>query len=402
MNICLFYHSLLSDWNHGNAHFLRGYARELIELGHDVQIFEPREGWSYRNLIKYHGEEPLRGFHHAYPQLNSVFYDPEAPNLEQLLQGADLIIVHEWNDPALVDAIGRYRSTNPHCRLLFHDTHHRSVTKPEEMAHYDLSCYDGVLAFGSVIRNIYRKRGWAKRVWVWHEAADTSVFRPIPAKETAGDIVWIGNWGDDERAEELQNYLIEPIATLKLKARVHGVRYPDEAREALAGAGIQYAGWLPNYRVPEVFSAYRLTLHVPRRPYVESLPGIPTIRPFEAMACGLPLICSPWDDSEGLFNPGNDYLVAEDGEAMTGLIDRLLKHPKEARAMAGRARQTILSRHTCAHRVRQLLAICGELDLDTRIRQLAASPLRLPVNGARLRPAGAFFNAIHHRSFIFS
>ena len=56
--------------------------------------------------------------------------------------------------------------------------------------------------------------------------------------------------------------------------------------------------------MPEVFARFRVTVHVPRRPYVEALPGIPTIRVFEALACGIPLVCAPWDDAEGLFTPG--------------------------------------------------------------------------------------------------
>ena len=41
--------------------------------------------------------------------------------------------------------------------------------------------------------------------------------------------MWIGNWGDDERSEELREFLIEPVKTLGLKAQVYGVRYPQEA-----------------------------------------------------------------------------------------------------------------------------------------------------------------------------
>ena len=73
------------------------------------------------------------------------------------------------------------------------------------------------------------------------------------------------------------------------------------ALRELADAGIEYGGWLPNYRAPEVFSRYRVTVHIPRRPYVDALRGIPTIRPFEALACGIPLISAPWHDSEKLF-----------------------------------------------------------------------------------------------------
>ena len=130
------------------------------------------------------------------------------------------------------------------------------------------------------------------------------------------DLVWIGNWGDDERTEELIEFLIEPVRRLGLKADVYGVRYPESARRLLAEAGIAYQGWLPNFRVPEVFARARMTVHVPRRPYAHRLPGIPTIRPFEALACGIPLICAPWKDCEGLFRPGEDYLVASDGDEM--------------------------------------------------------------------------------------
>ena len=60
-----------------------------------------------------------------------------------------------------------------------------------------------------------------------------------------------------------------------------------------------------------------VTVHIPRQPYVQALPGIPTIRPFEALACGIPLICSPWQDVEGLFTPGTDFLIARHGREMT-------------------------------------------------------------------------------------
>lgn len=242
-------------------------------------------------------------------------------------------------------------------RLLFHDTHHRAVTEKQSMAAYDLRHYDGVLAFGRVIRDLYLREGWTQRAWTWHEAADTRVFHPFPEVEKEGDVVWIGNWGDEERTAELHEFLLRPIQQLQLRARFYGVRYPRHAREALAKAGIEYSGWLPNYRAPQVFARYRATVHVPRRPYTEALPGIPTIRPFEALACGIPLICAPWHDAEGLFTPGEDYLVARDGEEVKSHLRRLLHDEAAARELAAHGHQTIAARHTCAHRVNELLAI---------------------------------------------
>jgi spore maturation protein CgeB len=380
MRIVMFYHSLLSDWNHGNAHFLRGVASELCARGHAVGVYEPRAAWSLRNLVAEHGERPLLEFRRAYPGLESVRYELESLDLDRALEGADLVLAHEWNDHELIRRLGLHRRAHPHCRLLFHDTHHRSVSDPAAMAAYDLSGYDGVLAFGEVIRRLYLERGWARRAWTWHEAADTRVFKPCHAAPR-GDLVWIGNWGDEERTAELHEFLIEPAARLGLKARVYGVRYPEAAREALARAGIEYAGWLPNYKAPQILAQYRATVHVPRRPYVRALPGIPTIRVFEALACAIPLVCAPWNDAEGLFTPGEDFLVARDGSQMRRHLRMLLADADAARALADHGRQTILRRHTCAHRVDELLAICRELGLATAARPGADSAL------AELSPA---------------
>lgn len=360
MRVVLFAHSLISDWNHGNAHFLRGVATELLSRGHDVRVYEPSDSWSAQNQRKDGGEEAVQGFHAAYPNLRSIGYDLKTLNLEKVLAGADLVLVHEWNDHALVRQIGEHRARHEGYVLLFHDTHHRSVTDSKSMAAYDLRHYDGVLAFGNVIRDLYLKRGWAKRAWTWHEAADARVFHPLPETPKEGDLVWIGNWGDEERTAELHEFLLEPVKALGLRARVHGVRYPEKARKALADAGIEYAGWLPNYRAPEVFARFRATVHVPRRPYVRALPGIPTIRIFEALACGIPLVSAPWDDAEGLFSPGKDFLTVRTGLEMRQTLRDLLHDESLAQSVAEHGLQTIQARHTCAHRVDELLGIWKE------------------------------------------
>jgi spore maturation protein CgeB len=359
MRIVMFYHSLLSDWNHGNAHFLRGVATELISRGHKVSIYEPHDSWSLQNLIAEHGEAPIQKFHAAYPRLKSVRYDLQTLDLDEALDGADLVLVHEWNDHDLVRRIGLHRARSSY-QLFFHDTHHRMITDSESMATYDLSNYDGVLAYGEILRGIYELSGVVNRAWTWHEAADIRIFRPLPPEKYSGELVWVGNWGDDERAAELNEFLIEPCKKLSLKARIHGVRYPDHAKQSLADAGIEFAGWLPNYEAPRVFSEFRCTVHVPRQPYMEALPGIPTIRIFEALACGIPLVCSPWDDVEGLFESGKDFLVARSGHEMTGHLQDLLHDQSMAADLAIHGLQTIRARHTCAHRVDELLAIYSE------------------------------------------
>jgi spore maturation protein CgeB len=142
---------------------------------------------------------------------------------------------------------------------------------------------------------------------------------------------------------------------------VYGVRYPAHALQEVHTAGLVYRGRVANPDVPTVYARHRVTVHVPRRPYVRALPGIPTIRPFEALACGIPLVCSPWDDTEGLFEPGRDYLVARDGGEMAQHLRALLCDEGYAAEIAAHGLETIRSRHTCAHRVDELLRIAARI-----------------------------------------
>jgi spore maturation protein CgeB len=360
MKIVYFTHSLASCWNHGNAHFLRGVLSELIARGHDVSVREPANAWSLGNLLADHGDAGLDAYRKAYPELSSIAYGPDA-SVEDMLEGAELVIVHEWNEPELVAQVGRIRAHGAPFTLLFHDTHHRAVSAPHEMRAYDLSGYDGVLAFGEALSEVYRGWGWTDRVWTWHEAADVRRFHPPREEEVREGLVWIGNWGDGERTGELEEFLFRPAREAALALDVYGVRYPDEARAMLERYGVRYHGWAPNAGAPGIFARHLATVHVPRRYYATILPGIPTIRVFEALACGIPLVSAPWDDAERLFRPGEDYLVARSGEEMTRHLTALRDDPDLRADLVASGLETILSRHTCAHRVDELLAIAAAL-----------------------------------------
>ncbi|MCJ2020138.1 glycosyltransferase [Methylobacterium sp. E-065] len=431
MRIAYFTHSLASCWNHGNAHFLRGVLRELMASGHAVVAYEPDGAWSLENLLRDHGEAGLDAYRAAYPDLASTRYAAVDAVVERV-SDCDLVLVHEWSDPTLVVALGRARRCGARYTLLFHDTHHRAVSAPEEMARFDLSGYDGVLAFGETLAAVYRAQGWGRRVFVWHEAADTRLFQPpneelrdfddfgssagpltragegqgegregaefgapsmrqqgarlpessrpspqpSPARESGRvasatavrepgsprtGLIWIGNWGDDERSAELETYLFRPAAEVGLPLDVYGVRYPAAALATLKRYGAGYHGWAANAAAPGLFARHLATVHVPRRFYVERLPGIPTIRVFEALACGIPLVCAPWDDAEGLFHPGRDYLVARTGAAMEGHLRAIQADFDLRHALAESGLATIRARHTCAHRAEELLTIAKSL-----------------------------------------
>jgi spore maturation protein CgeB len=306
------------------------------------------------------GPAPLENFAGRFSDLRVVTYGNDFDH-EAALDGADVVIVHEWTPPELVARIGRMRRNGGGFVLLFHDTHHRGVSEADAIHALPLSDYDAVLAFGEILRSHYQRQGWGRQVFTWHEAADTSVFHPRPSAESQDDIVWIGNWGDGERAGELLEFLIEPASALQLTGSVHGVRYPPDALRHLGETRLGYAGWIANADVPQAFARHRMTVHVPRRPYVAALPGIPTIRVFEALACGIPLVSAPWRDDEGLFRPGTDFLVARDGDEMKRHLDALRHEPGLVRSLTVSGLQRINECHTCVHRVNELFAILATI-----------------------------------------
>src|SRR5437764_8444480 len=143
--LVLFCQSLRSDWNHGNAHFLLGVLSECRRRRMDVVGYEPADGWSARNLADELGAGALDAWRRVYPDLPVVVYDPATLDLDDALDGADLVLVHEWNEPALVARIATHRKRTGRYLLLFHDTHHRLLTDPEAIAAFDLDGFDGVL-----------------------------------------------------------------------------------------------------------------------------------------------------------------------------------------------------------------------------------------------------------------
>ncbi len=397
MKIAFFLHTLRSDWNNGNAHFLRGLVRELGALGHAVTVFEPVMSWSVKNLLQEErGQASLDQFAAVYPDIDLQIYDPADPALEdefrRALHGMDAVIVHEWNERALIDLVLGLRADSGY-RALFHDTHHRASSSPESIHALRVDEFDGVLAFGDALTAIYKERFGIQQCWTLHEAADTTVFYPrspadmgapsssrtsrlrwdeaAPATSAASgsenDLVWVGNWGDGERSAELREFLIEPAARLRrslgadaFRTTIYGVRYPQGGLDALREAGIRYGGYLPNLSAPEVYARSRVTMHVPRQQYAGAMKGIPTIRVFEALASGIPLLSAPWEDSEELFREG-DFTFVASGQEAEEEIALLLDEPDYAQAQVEQGLTTVLARHTCAHRAAQLTRILEEL-----------------------------------------
>jgi spore maturation protein CgeB len=371
LRFALFYHSVRSDWNHGNAHFLRGMIRALVQMGHEAVVYEEQGGWSVSNLVAEHGLAPLVAFRRRFPFVKTRLYDPAGAGLERRLaeelDGVDVVVVHEWpgvENPRLVELLARLKRRRGFL-LLFHDTHYRILTEPVSVERLGLERFDSVLAYGPSIAAEYRRRGVAD-VHVVHEAADVALFHPAPpdSKRPIDDALFIGNWGDEDRARELREYLLRPARRFRGARRfaIYGVRYPPEVLDQLRRQyGVEYRGWLPNADAPRAFNQTRVALHVVRQQYMQALPGIPTIRVFEALACGAALVSTRWPDVDGLFREGHDYLVVDSKKDMLEALDWLW-HDDDAREKLGRSGVArVLAHHTCRHRAEQLLGIVAGL-----------------------------------------
>ena len=356
MRFAFFYQSVISDWNHGNAHFLRGLMRSLRARGHAAVCYEQADNWSLSNLLL-ETPDAIERFEARFPDLAYERY-ALGPDLEswlrERLEVADVAMVHEWNDPEVVALLGRL-CREAGVRSLFHDTHYRVVLDADYRARLGLEQYDRIVAYSPSVAERYRALGF-DNVDVVHEAADVTVFKPLEVPKQH-DVVFIGNYGDGDRNDELERFVFGPRRELRrLRFAMYGVRYPAEVLERMRnGLDVDYRGWVANADVPRVYSASKVVLHVPRRQYVSLLPGTPTIRVFEALASGACLVSLPWPDTDRLFTAGEDYLVASTPSEMRDLLARLCDDAELRGRIGHHGRETILARHTCDHRAAQLL-----------------------------------------------
>lgn len=434
MRFALFSHSVRSDWNNGHAHFLRGLVRALLSKGHEVACYEEAGNWSVSNLVAARGWRPLVESRRCFPFLRPRLYNADLPapsgsasryapprlagerlsaspsdpttrldtsphttsplerRLHRELAEVDVVIIHEWTaieNPALLDLLLRLKRAYGFV-LFFHDNHYRILTQPVRMARLGLDRCDAVLAFSPSIAAAYRQVLGLdpKAVHVVHEAADTALFHPLPPdpRQPMDDALFVGNWGGRDRAAELRAFLFRPARHVRPQRRfaLYGVRYPPEVLRVIQRFyGVDYRGWLPNHHVPAALARARVVLHVPRRQYVKVLYGTPTIRVFEALACGSALVSTPWPDTDGLFRAGEDYVVAETPAQLEEALQWLWSD-ETARLRLGRSGlQRILAAHTCNHRAEQILGIVA------RLRGDAPAPLaRESVRNGDRPPAG--------------
>lgn len=368
--------SITSSWGNGHASTWRALVRELVRRGHDVHFLErdvpwyrhardlPRPPWGHTAL--YTGLETLRE-HHA-----------------RLLSEADVVVVGSYvpDGAAICDWLFETRP-GP---VVFYDID-TPVTldglaegrcpylRPDQVGRFAL-----YLSFaGGASLGVLRRRYGAREARALYCSVDPACHYPAPDAPLRWDLGYIGTWSGD-RQPALERLLVEPA-----------LRLPDRGFVVAGSSYPSSTVWAPNIERIEhlapgahrgFYASQRYTLNVTRAAMVRA-GHAPSVRLFEAAACGTAVISDRWPGIESLFEPDREIRLVDRAEDVVAI---LAQEPEEARlARAERARNRVLASHTAAHRAATFES-CIEGILDRHARSTAIHPAGRPAGGVPSGP----------------
>lgn len=348
MRIVILGLTITSSWGNGHATTFRGLVRGLAGRGHDVLFLERDKPWyaAHRDL-----PNPPFGETRLYDSLGELESEPA-------LREADLVVVGSYVPEGV--AAGRLVQRVAGGVTAFYD-----IDTPVTLAALEAgSCdyltpelvrgFDLYLSFtgGPTLHELERRFG-ARAARALYCAADPGVYRPQDVAPS-WDLGYLGTYSPD-RQPSLDALLCGPAATWpEGRFVVAGPQYPNDI------------DWLPNvtrieHLPPDRHAAFycgqRFTLNVTRADMI-ARGHSPSVRLFEAAACGVPIISDNWPGLDALFRPGSEILIARDGAEVSRIL-RTMPEP-ERRSIGQAARSRVLAAHTGAHRAAELEAYARE------------------------------------------
>jgi len=330
--------SLSSSWGNGHATTFRALLSAFAARGHDVLFLERNKPW-------YAGNRDL-----AEPDFCRLAYYDELADLEGWraeVAGADAVMVGSY----VPDGVEVGRWTQRHARgvTCFYD-----IDTPVTLAklargdHEYLSPelipgYDIYFSFtgGPTLARLEQEFG-SPRARALYCSVDTGRYRPLDV-EQRWDLSYLGTYSAD-RQPTLEKLLIGPArACPERRFVVAGPQYPDDIEWP---ANVERIDHLPPADHPEFYAASRFTLNVTRADMIAA-GWSPSVRLFEAGACGTPIISDRWSGIEEVFVPGEAIILADDAADVIAALAR------PARAMGSAAREAVLAHHSAARRAEQ-------------------------------------------------
>jgi spore maturation protein CgeB len=336
--------SITSSWGNGHATNYRALVRELERRGHEVLFCERDVPWyaAQRDL-----PQPPWGRTSLYGSLEELAarHGDDVAAADLLVVGSYVpegVAVAEWALERAGGATAFYDIDTPVTleKLRRGD---REYLSPELVGRFDL-----YLSFtGGPTLGVLETEFGARRAVAFHCLVDPEAYRPVEASPR-WDLGYLGTYSDD-RQPVLERLLLEPARRAPERAfAVAGPQYPD--RITWPG-NVERVEHVAPGEHPAFYAAQRFTLNVTRAQMREA-GWSPSVRLFEAAACGVPVISDRWDGLEALFAPGEEILVADSGEDVLRCLSEVGE--EERRAIAGRARRRVLAEHTAERRVEQL------------------------------------------------
>jgi len=364
--------SITSSWGNGHATTYRGLVRELARRGHDVLFLERDVEW-------YRANRDLP----SPPFGRTVLYEDTADLLDRFggeLRTADLAIVGSYVSDGAV--VGAWVTREASGVSAFYDID--TPVTLSKLARGDceyltpalVSRYDLYLSFtgGPTLERLERELGspMARPLYC---AVDPELYYPEPTA-AHWDLGYMGTYSAD-RQPTIERLLLEPALQLpEARLVVAGPQYPTDVRWP---ANVERIEHLPPDGHRAFYNRQRWTLNVTRADMIAA-GWSPSVRLFEAAACGTPIVSDRWDGIESVLAPGREIALA-DGPAD---VLRLLRDvpERERQAMGERARARVLAEHTAAHRAGQLEGYVEEAWRRRTAPVPVAAPPAVGVDGA--------------------
>jgi spore maturation protein CgeB len=213
--------------------------------------------------------------------------------------------------------------------------------------------FDAYLSFtGGPILDLLQERYHARRAVAFHCSVDPAVYRPLAVRKK-WDLAYLGTYSAD-RQGTVDRLLVDAANALPdRKFCVAGSLYPEEVRWP---GNVHRIHHLPPKEHCAFYNQQRFTLNVTRQAMVK-FGYSPSVRLFEAAACGVPIISDAWAGLETFLDPNREILIAKTTDEVTRILTDM--DEKHRLQIGTRARSRILREHTADHRAKQLEALVG-------------------------------------------
>lgn len=345
MNIVVLGLSLSSSWGNGHATTYRSLLREVAARGHEVLFLERDVPWYAQHRDALDFEQPRLAFYQSLDELRERF--------AREVREADLVIVGSYVPEGI--AVGDWVLEQARGVRAFYDIDTPVTLARLERGELDylearqIARYELYLSFtgGPTLARLERQYG-SPRARALYCSVDPARYFPRSDVHLRWNLGYMGTYSPD-RQPTVEALLVEP-------ARLSG-----EDRFVVAGPQYpQTIDWPQNVQriehlAPDAhcafYNAQRHTLNVTRADMIAA-GWSPSVRLFEAAACGTPIISDWWPGLDQLFAPGSEIVIArESAEVLAALREA---DDDARRAMGERARRRVLAEHTAAHRAQQL------------------------------------------------